>query len=747
MAEVQLPVSQGPRSVMALFGEDDTDGMPLWFNKSAFTTSDFSSETYIADLRKFVPLETLRSELRSHLRILKGELVELINRDYADFVNLSTKLVDVDGAVLRMRAPLNDLKSRLSAVKESVKASLSALEDGLDRRTEASQAREILELLLDTSHVMSKIEKLLVELQSMPDESASVSQSSKVAFLPHSNFSVEESTESIVGLEESRSRLLERIASEMNRLNFYVARVQELPFIQNMEKRIRSASMSLDISLCKCFEVGLKQRNEAVIFRCLRAYSAIDNSQGAHEVFRLFVVSPFMEQVFSREADSLTDLLEKDFSEIKKKIETECRFLLDITMAANSGLQSFDFLGSSILKELHNAIQKKKPGAFSPGKPSIFLANYKSSLDFLDHLEGFCQSKSAISTFRSQPAYSDYLKQWNLGVYFTLRFQEIAGDLDGALNVTSLGRIGGHPLGLALSSSGTLEQCLLKCWQEDVFVVSLSDRFFGLALQLTSRYSTWVLAGLEARQTGSNASGVEWALNASPEDLVLVKNDLEILSKMLRGTYLETIRGVFYSATREVLAAVENGIQQGADTLTLVLPQVLGALSEIFVKRSFEVLTQLKGIPTTYRMTNKPLPVRHSAYVSGILHSIKGFLDGDYASYLSAEERDQFVQGIGERVTSRFHELANELVTMTKKTESSLLRFRQGVQRMGTAGTDSGENSISDTHKICRQLYLDVLEHGRRLHSIGIKAEELPVYNMLWQCVVPEAERQGPIVL
>lgn len=35
-----------------------------------------------------------------------------------------------------------------------------------------------------------------------------------------------------------------------------------------------------------------------------------------------------------------------------------------------------------------SAIQKRKPGAFSPGRPTEFLKNYKSSLDFLAHLEG-----------------------------------------------------------------------------------------------------------------------------------------------------------------------------------------------------------------------------------------------------------------------------------------------------------------------------------------------------------------------
>jgi hypothetical protein len=51
-------------------------------------------------------------------------------------------------------------------------------------------------------------------------------------------------------------------------------------------------------------------------------------------------------------------------------------------------LHVFDFLGNSILKEVLSAIQKGKPGAFSPGKPREFLKNYKASLRFLDFLEG-----------------------------------------------------------------------------------------------------------------------------------------------------------------------------------------------------------------------------------------------------------------------------------------------------------------------------------------------------------------------
>ena len=56
--------------------------------------------------------------------------------------------------------------------------------------------------------------------------------------------------------------------------------------------------------------------------------------------------------------------------------------------AENSGLHVFNFLANSILKEVLSAIQKGKPGAFSPGRPKEFLKNYRASLDFLAHLEG-----------------------------------------------------------------------------------------------------------------------------------------------------------------------------------------------------------------------------------------------------------------------------------------------------------------------------------------------------------------------
>ena len=148
--------SSAPRSASDFFS-DPYDSHPLWFKPSLFLSPVFDSESYISELRTFVPFDTLRSELRSHLASLNRELVDLINRDYADFVSLSTKLVDIDEAVVRMRAPLLGLREKIAAFRGSVEAALFALRSGLQQRSDAASAREVLELLLDTFHVVSKV--------------------------------------------------------------------------------------------------------------------------------------------------------------------------------------------------------------------------------------------------------------------------------------------------------------------------------------------------------------------------------------------------------------------------------------------------------------------------------------------------------------------------------------------------------------------------------------------------------------
>lgn len=54
---------------------------------------DFDVDHFVAECRKQVQLEEMREDLELYYKLLKTAMVELINQDYADYVNLSTNLV------------------------------------------------------------------------------------------------------------------------------------------------------------------------------------------------------------------------------------------------------------------------------------------------------------------------------------------------------------------------------------------------------------------------------------------------------------------------------------------------------------------------------------------------------------------------------------------------------------------------------------------------------------------------------
>ncbi|CAN4077129.1 unnamed protein product [Withania somnifera] len=734
MQDLQSTQTPPPRSTTDLFGDPSDPNPPQWLNPTLFYSHDFDPQSYISDLRSFIPLPTLRSELQSHFTSLQHNLIDLINNDYADFVSLTTNLTDIDSYIIRMRAPLFEIKDKISSFRESVNESLSSLTNRLNQRVEAGEAREVLELLLDTFHVVSKVEKLIKELPNVQADSVENGSS----------------------LREGQSMLLERIASEMNRLRFYISHAKNMPFIENMEKRIQNATSLLDSSLRICFVDGLESRDVNAIYNCLRAYAAIDNTKNAEETFRLSVVGPLMRKVIPESSksgavgESSGNELEEDYVKIKRYIEDDCKFLLDISSIENSGLHVSSFLGNSILKEVHSAIQKGKPVVFSPGRPTVFLKNYKASLDFLAYLEGYCPSRSEVVKFRCEAAYVDFMKQWNVGVYFSLRFQEIAGALDSALSVAGLVTVDSDerkPQDLILKQSASLLECLVSCWRDDVFVVSCSDKFLRLSLQLMSRFSSWLSAGLAARKAGNVGSntGFEWAISAVPDDLVYVVHDLNCLVEEVCGDYLEHILELLKSCPAEVCDFVKQSILQGGKSLEGLLPTVMSAIIETIVEKSVEDLRQLKGITATYRMTNKPLPVRHSPYVSGVLRPLKEFLEGERAATcLTNETRNDLLQGAALEITRRYNDLASELVSMSRRTESSLQKLRLGAQRRAGASSDVSDHNLSDTDKICMQLFLDIQEYARSLSLLGVDAASIPPYQSLWQCVAP-AERQNTI--
>lgn len=62
------------------------------FDQQLFSRPDFTVEKFINLNRRRATLDQLQNDLRAYLRHTQNSMIELINDDYADFVNLSSNL-------------------------------------------------------------------------------------------------------------------------------------------------------------------------------------------------------------------------------------------------------------------------------------------------------------------------------------------------------------------------------------------------------------------------------------------------------------------------------------------------------------------------------------------------------------------------------------------------------------------------------------------------------------------------------
>lgn len=70
-------------------------------------------DQFLQNHRKKANLETLRDDLGMYLKVLRSAMIELINKDYADFVNLSSNLNGLDKAINGIQVPLGQLKEEV----------------------------------------------------------------------------------------------------------------------------------------------------------------------------------------------------------------------------------------------------------------------------------------------------------------------------------------------------------------------------------------------------------------------------------------------------------------------------------------------------------------------------------------------------------------------------------------------------------------------------------------------------------
>ena len=90
------------------------------FDEEVFSAEPFDAAEFLEDCRARWPMGTIDEDLRQFQKALENQLVAIINEDYTEFLQLSSKLKGVDEAVSSVRAPILAVVERVEQVQKAM---------------------------------------------------------------------------------------------------------------------------------------------------------------------------------------------------------------------------------------------------------------------------------------------------------------------------------------------------------------------------------------------------------------------------------------------------------------------------------------------------------------------------------------------------------------------------------------------------------------------------------------------------
>jgi hypothetical protein len=430
----------------------------------------------------------------------------------------------------------------------------------------------MLELIQDATAATAKVEALMQEL---PPISADL--------LPATDTRTPEAL-------LSDAKHLERISSELSRLNFYESKGSALPLVAALRPRVAAATAHLNSAARATLAATLAcQHADAVEAsrRCITSCCAIGNIALVHETVRSAMMRPTIEAAAAETLNALgggtgeaAPAVAVELAPLLRSVQQRVAPLvarLGEAVAERAEVaQSFDILGACVLAEVHALIKANLPGAFSSAVPAAFHANYAAATAFLKWLAASVPVAATVALFHRSPECAAFMKEWNLSVYFSLRFQEIAGAVEEAFHTGPAPAAAGADKRFALRQSGALFAGLARCRDPSVTFPAVYERFYKLQLQLVLRYAAWVHeAGGVWGADGEGGTGApksaeflgfeagsmrDWAQDAEPPALLQLLVELNAVGDALRreeaGRVAAQLDGVISSSDISVISAV-----------------------------------------------------------------------------------------------------------------------------------------------------------------------------------------------
>ncbi|XP_036980635.1 conserved oligomeric Golgi complex subunit 2 [Acanthopagrus latus] len=709
----------------------------LCFDKDVFMKDDFDVDQFVAECRKQVQLEEMREDLELYYKLLKTAMVELINKDYADFVNLSTNLVGMDKALNQLSVPLGQLREEVMSLRSCVSEVIQAIDSQLSKQDDLQKKKVCVLRLIQVVRSVEKIEKILH------------SQNSK-----ESN-SLEISSPLLAG------QILERIATEFNQLQFHAVQSKGMPLLDKVRPRIAGITSMLQQSLEGLLIEGLQTSNVDMVRHCLRTYATIDKTRDAEALVGQVLVKPYMDQVIVEEVvKSCPNGLQLMYSRLLEFVPHHCQQLREVTGGAISSdkadtVPGYDFLVNSVWPEMIKGIEERLAYLFNPGNPDIFYERYSASMEFVRKFERQCSSQASVKRLRVHPSYTSFHNKWNLPVYFQLRYKEIAGCLENAISEGLVAAPAGSAYHLQVSE--VLWSCLVRCWSDKVYLSPLAHRLWKLTLQLYARYAKFLdevmtktpspeatkeptrplpsSASSTSSRTSMDEGGSESGNPASlsTKQLVYIAADIQKLQEQIPEVS-EIVRQRLEAIGFKNFAIVEDALSDAKACLSSSIPTLNTRMTQHLTERSCRFLKSASEVPRLYRRTNKELPVRASAYMDNALRPLHQLLT-DSTGLVTPSTAQEWLRVTLSECTQRYYETISEVLSSVRKMEESLKRLKQARKGATTTSSAGANGGPTDDSKIRLQLALDVEYLGEQIQKMGLQQSDISMFSSLMDLV------------
>ncbi|XP_064806396.1 conserved oligomeric Golgi complex subunit 2 isoform X2 [Oncorhynchus masou masou] len=714
----------------------------LCFDKDVFMKDDFDVDQFVADCRKHVQLEEMREDLEMYYKLLKTAMVELINKDYADFVNLSTNLVGMDKALNQLSVPLGQLQEE--SLRTSVSEVIQAIDNQLSKQDDLQNKKMCVTRLIQVVRSVEKIEKILH------------SQNSK------DSTSLEISSPLLAG------QILERIATEFNQLQFHAVQSKGMPLLDKVRPRISGITSMLQQSLEGLLIQGLQTSNVDIVRHCLRTYATIDKTRDAEALVGQVLVKPYMDEVIVEQlVKSTPNGLQIMYTKLLEFVPHHCRLLREVTGMAISSekadiVPGYDFLVNSVWPEIIKGIEERIPSLFNAGNPDTFYERYTISMDFVRKFDRQCGSQASVRRLRAHASYQSFHNKWNLPVYFQLRYKEIAACLENAIADGLEAAPAGSCYHLLVSQ--VLWNSLVRCWAEKVYLPPLSHRFWKLTLQLISRYSKFLTemltkspstevskdpvrplpssASSTSSRTSQDDGGSESGSPAtlSTKQLVFIASDVDKLQDQIPELSKMIMQKLEVIGYKNVVI-VGEALEDSKASLSGCIPTLNSKMTQHLTERCFRFLKSASEVPRLYRRTNKEVPFRASAYMDNALRPLHQLLSDSKDMVKPSIAQDWLRVALND-CTHRYFEAISDVLSSVKKMEESLKRLKQ-ARKTATTNTIGTTGGPTDDSKIRLQLALDVEYLGEQIQKMGLQPADITMFSTL-NNLVQEAQDVTP---